>query len=86
MVTDYKALVLDFSDAAQIDTSAAMAISEMLQASSEQNIICILCGLNGEAERTLHSLGIIGSVPGDRVVELQEEAIRRARKLMGESI
>ncbi|TNE40314.1 MAG: SulP family inorganic anion transporter [Alphaproteobacteria bacterium] len=82
LTAGYKGLVLDFSEAAQIDTSAAMAIEEVISAASTQNIILVLTGLAGEARETLENLDILKGIPLDNIVDDPLDAIRRVGQLI----
>ena len=61
-VAGYQVVVLDFEHAAMIDTSAAMAIDELLSSLGEQQVRFLLVGLRGRAQKTLASLGVLDGV------------------------
>ena len=76
----YKAIVFDFSNAAHMDTSAAIAIDELIEIASEETQGCFLAGLSGKAEATLKSLGVLEKVPPRHILPTRLEAIRVAGK------
>lgn len=78
MTTGYKAIILDLSGAAHIDTTAAMAIEELVQAIQSQEVQCIISGLSGLAARTLDSLGVLEVLDPKDVVSTKIDAIQRA--------
>ena len=61
-VAGYRVVVLNFEHAAMIDTSAAMAIDELLSSLGEQKVQFLLAGLRGRAQKTLASLGVLDGV------------------------
>ncbi len=81
-IAHYRVILLDFSDAAYMDTSAAMAIGELLEGLREQDIIAIVSGLDGDAGRILHALGVLGTVPAGNRVENMRAAINRAVEIL----
>ncbi|MDA0338839.1 MAG: STAS domain-containing protein, partial [Proteobacteria bacterium] len=81
-LTGHKVVIYDFTGAAHVDTSAALAIEEMVIEANSETAGCFLAGLSGQAEATLESLGILDDVPADRVVATRLEAIKRAGALL----
>ena len=51
-------MIYDFTDAAYVDTSAALAIEELIRIAVEETQGCFVCGLSGEAAHTLTALGV----------------------------
>lgn len=78
MTAGCRAFILDFSSAAHIDTSAAMAIEETINAVHGQDIHLFVAGLSGSAEHTLESLGILQDLSDDQRAPTKEIAIQRA--------
>ncbi|HSM41191.1 MAG TPA: SulP family inorganic anion transporter [Afifellaceae bacterium] len=78
----YEAMIFDFSHAAHIDTSAALAIEQMLDTASGESRGCIIAGLSGAAEKTLDSLGVLDHLPDENIVKTRIAAIRRASALL----
>ncbi len=78
----YEAMIFDFSHAAHIDTSAALAIEQMLDTALGETRGCVIAGLTGSAEKTLDSLGVLDLLPDENVVKTRIAAIRRASALL----
>ncbi len=78
----YEAMIFDFSHAAHIDTSAALAIEQMLDTALGETRGCVIAGLTGSAEKTLDSLGVLDHLPDENVVKTRIAAIRRASALL----
>jgi SulP family sulfate permease len=77
-----KVILLDFSDAAHMDTSAALAIEEMIEISQSEHSGTFVSGLTGPAENTLKSLGILDSLPPGNIFENRLDAIVAAIKIV----
>ena len=78
----YDAIIYDFSNAAHIDTSAALAIEDLLRTANEDTAGCFVSGLSGPAEETLSALGVLDEIPPDHVVPERIAAIRKAGALL----
>jgi SulP family sulfate permease len=77
LATRYEAIILDLTGAAHVDTSAAMAIDELIQSARSDKIRCVLAGLSGPAEVTLKSLGVLDNVNNADIAPSRIEAIHR---------
>ncbi len=82
MTTGYKVIILDFSEAAHMDTSAAMAIDELIHNAQGQQTYCILAGVTGTAETTLRSLNVLNDVEPGNCTPTRREGILRAAALL----
>ena len=82
-VADYKVILLDFSEAAFIGTSAAKAIDELLSGLREQGVRVVLSGLEGRALKTLRALGVLETVAAQDLVANLRGAVERAAGLLG---
>lgn len=74
----YEVVVFDFSDAAHVDTSAALAIDAMLETTLEDTSGCFVAGLSGHAEQTLRSLGVLDRLRPDQIQPTREAALAKA--------
>ncbi|MEE4185728.1 MAG: SulP family inorganic anion transporter [Gammaproteobacteria bacterium] len=74
----YRVVILDFSEAAYIDTSAGMAVREIIESLNSQDVACITAGLGGQAMKDLDDLGVLELVPEERCCETKAQAIVRA--------
>ncbi len=77
------AVIYDFTDATRLDTSAALAVEELLLLAEEAGIACVICGLSGEAERTLKNLCVLDKIAPSRVLDSRGQAIALACDLAG---
>jgi len=73
--------VYDFSQAGYIDTSAALAIEEMIELSRSGGQSVLVSGLTGEAMRTLDGLRALERVPEAQRFEHRQDAIAAAVSL-----
>lgn len=78
----YKAIIMDLTEAANIDTTAAMAIDDLIRATKLEDKHCIVAGLTGAAYETLKSLGVLRSIPPGNLVDTPMAGIRRAGELL----
>lgn len=83
-VFGHEAVIYDFTEAAHVDTSAALAIEELLTSASQQGIACFFAGLSGPAETTLRSLGILDELPPEHIVPTLLAAIHVAGEELAE--
>ncbi len=77
-VASYRVAVYDFSNVAYLDTSAALAVEQMIELSQSRNQPVFVAGLAGHPQRTLDGLGVLERVPGARRFADRVEAIRAA--------
>ena len=75
----HRAVVYDFTDAAHIDTSAALAVEELIEQTYEAtggNVY--VSGLDGKALQTLDSLGVLDPLPESHRLATRAEAVKAA--------
>lgn len=77
-----QAIVFDFTDAAHVDTSAALAIEELLDEALQETSGSFVSGLSGAAEKTLRDLGVLDRIPQSHVFDRRLDAIRAAGALL----
>lgn len=78
MTAGYKAIILDLSGAAHVDTSVGMAVDELVEAVRSEGIHCLIAGLSGPAAITLDSLGVLEDLDPDDITATKMDAIVRA--------
>jgi SulP family sulfate permease len=78
----HEAMVFDFTGAAHVDTSAALAIGELIETAEAETRGCFVDGLSGTAEETLRALGVLDKIPTERIVQTRLEAIKQAANLI----
>lgn len=71
-----KFVVLDFTDAAHLDTSAALAIDEIISNLSQEAEVHV-SALSEEAQRTLSGLRVLDQIPSSAVHETRIAALRK---------
>jgi SulP family sulfate permease len=72
------AVVFDFSQAAQVDTSAAYAIDELVSDALDAGVSCYMSGLSGPAEQTLAGLGILARLNAGKICPDRKAALEMA--------
>jgi SulP family sulfate permease len=82
----HEVILFDFTHAAHVDTSAALAIEELIGIVLDETKGCVIAGLSGPAEKTLKGLGILDLVPEDHMVATRVEAIRLAGRLIDQNV
>ena len=81
-IAGYEAMIFDFTDAAHIDTSAALAIEQLLETALSETRGCVIAGLSGSAETTFDSLGVLENIADENIVPSRIAAIHRAAELL----
>ena len=74
----HAAVIYDFSNAGYIDTSAALAIDEMVELSKKQGLLVLISGVEGHALRALTGLGVLDRIPPAQRFAHRHDAIRAA--------
>ena len=80
----HKVIIYDFTHAAHVDTSAALAIESLLVTAAHEHVGCLVAGLSGSAEKTLESLGVLENLPPEHIVPTRLKAIEVAATLLSE--
>jgi SulP family sulfate permease len=76
--TEHEVAVYDFSSIVWVDTSAALAIDQMIELSRSKKLRVLVSGLQGVVLRTLDGLGVLDRVPEEQRFAAREDAIRAA--------
>ncbi len=74
----HKAIIYDFTEAAHMDTSAALAMEELIEQAREDHESCFISGLSGQALTTLKSLGVLDGFAEDHQFAKRADAIKAA--------
>mgnify|MGYP000291893843 CR=1 FL=1 len=74
----HRAVVYDLTEAAHMDTSAALALEELIEQAQVEHEACFVSGLSGTAKETLEKLGVLNRVPPERQFDKRSEAIKTA--------
>jgi SulP family sulfate permease len=75
-------LIIDLSDVPFIDSSASIALEEVIQEVQANKDYVILCGLRQEVKRVLDKIGVNRLIPAESIVSSRLEALRRADNLL----
>ena len=81
-IEDHDIMILDFSRTTSVDDSAALAIEQLIQSARDRDTACIVLGLAGEVADVLHSMMVLGAVPGEYFVGSLDEAISLAKEIL----
>lgn len=73
--TSHAVAVYDFSNVAWIDTSAALAIEQVIELARTKNLRVLVSGLQGSPLQTLDGLGVLDRVPPAQRFAARKEAI-----------
>jgi SulP family sulfate permease len=74
----YRIVVYDFAHVGYLDTSAALAIDEIIELAQRSGQGVLVSGLKGHAATTLEGLGVLNRVPRERRFDERLDAIRSA--------
>ena len=74
----YEAIIYDFTETTHMDTSAALAMAELLTPAVNDHIPCFIAGLSGSTAATAESLGILDVIPPAQITASLLDAIQMA--------
>ena len=83
---DQEVLIIDLSDVPFIDSSASIALEEVIQDARADKDYVILCGLRQQVKEVLTKIGVIHLVSTDCNVKTRLEALRKADLLLGKTV
>ena len=79
---EFKVLVLDLSDMTFVDTSASIAIEDVLANATELGLDALVVGLRPRVRNTLERLGVTDSIPANYCLETRAETLSYAAELI----
>lgn len=79
----HEIVVFDFTDAAHMDTSAALAVEELFEIVRENARTVLVAGLSGQAAETLTGLGVLEGLPPENLLATRAEALKRSAAILG---
>ncbi len=85
-IVGHEVVILEFSETAYIDDSAALVIEQLIDTAATSGTKCIVLGLTGAPAATLESLNVLRRVPAEHAVETLDDARDIARQLLNDSI
>jgi SulP family sulfate permease len=77
-------LIVDLSDVPFIDSSASIALEEIIDDAHRDRDIAILCGLRPAVREVLTKIGVTALIQAERIVEDRAAALRLADRLLPE--
>ena len=83
-IKDHEIVIFDFSGTQYLDDSAAMVIEQLLEVAGDADTSVIVAGLKGGVAEMIATLGVLRTVPEERVVDNLAQARGIARRLLGE--
>lgn len=83
--TGREALVVDLSDVPFIDTSASMALEEVIMQTRETGDAVILCGLRGPVRETLERTGVMALLGARQLAASRLQALQLARDCIADN-
>jgi len=77
-----KVLVLDMTEVPFVDTSASLAIEDIMVKAAQQGLDVLLAGLRPAVKRTLERLDVMRVIPADHRFDTRIEALRQAARII----
>ncbi len=84
-IGEHEVVILDFTDTAFMDDSAALVVEQMIDVAIAEGTGCIVMGLSGEPATTLQSLNVLRHIPADHIVDDLDSAREVAKRLLDAS-
>ena len=84
-IGEHEVVILDFTDTAFMDDSAALVVEQMIDVAIAEGTRCIVMGLSGEPATTLQSLNVLRHIPADHIVDDLDSAREVAKRLLDAS-
>ena len=81
-IRDHEVVILDFSETAFIDDSAALVVEQMIDSAIEEDTKCIVMGLGGQPADVLRALDALRRVPDGRIAVTMDDAREMARRIL----
>ena len=81
-IRDHEIVILDFSETAYIDQSAALVVERLIETARDENTQCIVIGLTPELEKGLNALKALDEVPQSHILPTLEDARILAQRLL----
>ena len=76
-------LIIDLSDVPFIDSSASIALEEVVQDAHKDNDLVVICGLRTNVYEVLRKVGVLKLLRRDCIVDNRTDAMRKADELLG---
>ena len=82
----YEAIIYDFTEAAHMDTSAALAVEDLLTNAVNDNIFCLVAGLSDSAGATAKSLGVLDVIPSGHITATLLDSLKMAESNLADRL
>jgi len=82
MASETKVVILDFTHATSMDTTAAFAVKELIAAIDESGRAGLIAGLSGPSQKTLISVGALKAMSSESMKSTRREAIQCASDMI----
>ena len=79
---DHEVVIFDLSGATHIDDSAANLLALLIDRAKQAGTDAVMCGVTDRIRGPLYAFGVLDRIPGDRIVETEDEARRLAGSLL----
>ena len=81
-MNEHEVVIFDFTDTAFVDDSAALAIGQLADTARDADTQCIVLGMSGMTDTSVHALNVLREIPEENFVEDLDEARIVARRLL----
>ena len=81
-IRDHEVVILDFSETAFMDDSAALVVEQMIDSAIEEDTECIVMGLGGQRTDIHRALDVLRRVPDGRIAVTMDDAREMARRIL----
>ena len=81
-MNEHEVVIFDFTDTVHVDDSAALAIGQLADTARDADTECIVIGMSGMTDTSVHALNVLREIPEENFVENLDEARIVARRLL----
>ena len=81
-MAEHEVVIFDFTDTVHVDDSAALAIGQLADTARDADTQCIVLGMAGMTDTSVHALNVLREIPEENFVESLDEARGVARRLL----
>ena len=81
-MAEHEVVIFDFTDTVHVDDSAALAIGQLADTARDAETQCIVMGMSGMSDTSVHALNVLREIPEENFVEDLDEARIVARRLL----
>ena len=81
-MNEHEVVIFDFTDTVHVDDSAALAIGQLADTARDADTQCIVLGMSGMTDTSVHALNVLREIPEENFVESLDDARVVARRLL----